>query len=115
MSTKNSQHLDDEVFLCRANGIMMQDPHPSGVDLSEVTGRISVKWQTKTASQEDVAMWGILAPPNDVRKSSILSEWMKKNKNRVNDAKKKLRRARDNIRQILKSSEAEEKESVEEV
>ena len=61
-----------------------------------------MKWQTQTASQEDVAYWGIIAPPNDRIKLSKLKKWMKKNQERVNRAKRLIEKTREFILSIEK-------------
>ncbi|MHA1956853.1 MAG: hypothetical protein ACW968_07985 [Candidatus Thorarchaeota archaeon] len=112
--SNSSKYLDDEVFLCESIGIMMREPEPSLISMSEATDRISVKWQTRTVSREDVAMWGIVAPPNDVRKRKILKDWMQRNDAVVEIVKKKLRNADEKTRTFLELSENWKKEGIEE-
>jgi hypothetical protein len=112
--SNSSKYLDDEVFLCESTGIMMREPEPSLISMSEATGRISVKWQTRTVGREDVALWGIVAPPNDVRKYKILKDWMQRNNAVVEIVRKKLRNADEKTRAFLELGKHWKKEGIEE-
>ncbi|MHA2066320.1 MAG: hypothetical protein ACXABY_18270, partial [Candidatus Thorarchaeota archaeon] len=80
------------------------DQNPSDIALSEQTGRVSVKWTTGTSSQEDVAVWSIVAPPNDVKKRMTLEKWMKSRSRLVKEARQKIERAKkQRLLSILKS------------
>jgi hypothetical protein len=99
-----SDFIEDEKRLCEANGIMTKDQNPSDIALSEQTGRVSVKWTTGTSSQEDVAVWSIVAPPNDVKKRMTLEKWMKSRSRLVKEARQKIERAKkQRLLSILKS------------
>lgn len=43
------------------------------------SGRVSVLWELRTKSQFDTALWGVLAPPNDVVKRKKFEQWLKEN------------------------------------
>lgn len=47
------------------------------------SGRVSVLWELRTKSQYDTALWGILAPPNDVVKLNKFQGWLEENKSLV--------------------------------
>ncbi|TFG32787.1 hypothetical protein EU528_02425 [Candidatus Thorarchaeota archaeon] len=40
------------------------------------SGRISVLWEVRTSSQNDTALWGTIAPPNDVVKFEKFQHWL---------------------------------------
>ncbi len=40
------------------------------------SGRISVLWELRTSSQNDTALWGTIAPPNDVVKFEKFQRWL---------------------------------------
>jgi len=43
------------------------------------SGRVSVLWEFRTKCQLDTALWGVLAPPNDVVKREKFERWLKDN------------------------------------
>ncbi|MFQ5831563.1 MAG: hypothetical protein ACE5H4_02580 [Candidatus Thorarchaeota archaeon] len=108
--TNPSGFVEDEKQLCLANGIMTKEQDPSYISYSEQTGRVSVKWTTATSSQEDVAMWGIQAPPNDKRKRRILEKWMKAHPRRVKEARNKIEQTQKWL-ELTKSPELEAEDS----
>ncbi|MHA2066820.1 MAG: hypothetical protein ACXABY_20815, partial [Candidatus Thorarchaeota archaeon] len=78
--------LMDEKKLMKMNGIDAKD-YFEGVRFSEATGRVSAGWTVRSAKKLDVALLGLLAPPNDRKKRSKLLRWMKKNPDIVKKAK----------------------------
>lgn len=98
--TNGPQLIFDEQELCEGNGIQTKTAIPSNISYSYQTQRVSVKWQTATSAQEDVALWGLLAPPNDVTKKRKLMKWMKQHSDLVSNAKTILRSMRDEIERI---------------
>ncbi len=73
--------LDDERKLLASIGIR------TSRNWKEVTlyesGRISVLWEIRTKSQQDTALWGTLAPPNDVLKFQKFQNWLQENNDLV--------------------------------
>lgn len=73
--------LVDERKLLRSIGIN------TAINWREITlyesGRVSVLWQIRTQSQYDTALWGILAPPNDVVKFIKFQAWLEEKKSLV--------------------------------
>ena len=89
--TNPPEYLTDECEVCESCGILMRDPVPVVVSLSEKTGRVSVNWRTGTASQQDVARWALQASPNDEVKRKKVQAWMRRNPARVDKAREQLR------------------------
>lgn len=54
------------------------------------TGRVSVYWTTSTSGSHEAMKWGIVCPPNDVRKRNAVKEWIQKNPRKVLKAKHDL-------------------------
>ncbi len=98
--TNGPQLLFDEQDLCEANGMKTKTAIPSNISYSFQTARLSVKWQTATSGQEDVAMWGLQAPPNDVTKKKLM-KWMKDHSNLVDNAKAILQSMENEINRII--------------
>jgi hypothetical protein len=71
------QLLIDERRLLRSLGIKSSLSWKV-VSLYE-SGRVSVLWEIRTKSQLDTALWGVLAPPNDVVKREKFERWLKNN------------------------------------
>ena len=67
--------LDDEQRLLTNTGIKTK------MSWKELTlyesGRVSVLWELRTSSQNDTALWGTIAPPNDVVKFEKFQLWLK--------------------------------------
>jgi hypothetical protein len=84
IATNPSRLLEDERKVCSKRGIKT-NVHPSYVRFYVRTGRVSLHWEAQTSSRKDVALWGLLALPNDVRKRRKFLEWMKENKDVVSD------------------------------
>ncbi|RDE16223.1 MAG: hypothetical protein C4K48_02255, partial [Candidatus Thorarchaeota archaeon] len=85
-----SLYIEDEKHLCDINGIMTSEQSPGEIRRSISSDRVSVKWDVRASSEDDVALWGILAPPNDERKRGRLKGWMKRHPSKVKAAQKKL-------------------------
>ncbi len=56
------------------------------------SGRVSVLWELRTKSQFDTALWGVLAPPNDVVKRNKFEQWLKENSVLVQQIKSKYKK-----------------------
>jgi hypothetical protein len=95
-----SLHIEDENQLCENNGILTSEQSPGPIRYSIASNRVSVRWQTKAASEDDVALWGIIAPPNDKRKRENLEGWMKRHASKVEAAQKKLDHSTQEILRI---------------
>lgn len=67
--------LDDERKLLDNIGIQTKQRWKEAT-LYE-SGRVSVLWELRTKSQHDTALWGIIAPPNDVVKFEKFQLWLK--------------------------------------
>ena len=105
-----SQHLNDERMLCEMNGIMTSEPCPSSLTYWIETERVTVKWQTKTQSQKDVALWGLLAPFNDNVKYSRLEQWMQQHPKLVANAESKIDAASRAIEKIMEAVQPNKEE-----
>jgi hypothetical protein len=87
----NRNHLlDDEAELPKRFGIEMEI-QPRFVRFYENSGRVSVYWEAKTASWKDAFRWGIIAPPNDERKRSVIRSWFERRPNDLDVICKELR------------------------
>lgn len=89
-----SNHIEDEKHLCDANGIVTGEQSPGPIRYSKSSKRVSVKWQVLVSSEDDVALWGLLASPNDYRKRKNLLDWMKRHNVKVEKARRKLENSR---------------------
>jgi AcrR family transcriptional regulator len=78
--------LMDEKKLMKMNGIAAKE-YFEGVRFSEATERVSASWTVRSGKKLDVALLGLSASPNDKKKRSKLSRWMKKNPELVRKAK----------------------------
>ena len=85
-----SLYIEDERHLCGINGIMTSEQSPGEIRRSISSDRVSVKWAVRASSEDDVALWGILAAPNDERKRGRLEGWMKRHASKVKAAQKML-------------------------
>ncbi|MBS3794612.1 MAG: hypothetical protein KGY80_06935 [Candidatus Thorarchaeota archaeon] len=83
--------LKAERGIAENNGIRMKKCFVGGISLSDKTERMSVRWQTSTSSNQDAALWALVAPPNDRRKNSRLKSWLSKNRQVARAAKEKKR------------------------
>lgn len=96
----SSDFIEDEKHLCSSNGIMTSEQCPGQITRYLSSNRVSVKWTSKAASENDVALWGILASPNDEQKKQRLNGWMKRHKLKVQSAQQKLERSRSEIQRL---------------
>jgi len=69
---------------------MTGEQSPGEVRRSISSDRVSVKWDVRASSEDDVALWWILAPPNDKRKRGRLEGWMKRHVSKARGAQRKL-------------------------
>ena len=92
-----SDYIEDEKHLCAANGIMTSEQNPGEIRRSISSDRVSVKWYTRASSEDYVALWGLIASPNDERKKQHLNGWMKRHRDKVEKARKKLKHSRKEI------------------
>jgi len=67
--------MEDERQLCEDLGIRTRE-YALVVRLFDESGRVSVSWQAQTSTNDDAMVWGLVAPPNDARKSEKVSEWV---------------------------------------
>jgi hypothetical protein len=99
-----SLHIEDEKHLCDANGIMTSEQSPGPIRYSELSKRVSVRWQVRVSSEDDVALWGLLAPPNDYRKQKKLLDWMNRRKVKVENARRKLENSQEEFERFSNQS-----------
>lgn len=94
----SSDFIEDEKHLCSSNGIMTSEQCPSQITRYLSSDRVSVKWTTRAASENDVALWGILASPNDEQKKQRLNGWMKRHE--VKAAHRKMEHSQEEIQRL---------------
>lgn len=58
---------------------------PETVSFYEKTGRVSLKWKAHTYRIEDTIRWGIMSPPNDIRKKEKMREILLKRQDKVTE------------------------------
>ena len=95
-----SHHIEDEKYICEVNGIMIGEQSPGPIRYSEASKRVSVRWQVRVSSEDDVALWGLIASPNDYRKRKKLHDWMNRQKGKAEKARKKLKKSLDEIKKL---------------
>ena len=96
----SSDFIEDEKHLCSSNGIMTSEQCPGPITRYLSSDRVSVKWTAKAASENDVALWGILASPNDEQKKQRLNRWMERHESKVQSAHQKLEHSRSEIQRL---------------
>jgi hypothetical protein len=65
---------------------------------------VSVRWQVRVSTENDVALWGLLASPNDYRKRKKLVDWMKRHERKVEKARSKLEYSQSEIENLSDQS-----------
>jgi hypothetical protein len=83
--------LKAERAIAENNRIRMKKCFVCGISLSDKTERMSVRWQTSTSTNQDAALWALVAPPNDRRKNGRLQSWLSENRQVARAAKEKKR------------------------
>jgi hypothetical protein len=83
--------LQDEYELLKALGIKCPEPLFQNVQWFEKSKRVSATWALSVGDQISIAMWGLLALPNDKHKAGKLNRWMTDNPEIVERAYDKLR------------------------
>ena len=83
--------LFDEHKILQNLRIICPAPLLSHVVWYEKTGRVSARWKLTLDKQISMAKWGLLALPNDLRKRSKLTRWMRQNPEKVIEAQDQLR------------------------
>jgi hypothetical protein len=83
----HNQLIDDERFLASKLGIDVSI-RPVEVTHYKGSGRVSVKWEAKTANSDMAIRWGLICPPNHPEKKEALMKWIKEqNPDRVKKIK----------------------------
>lgn len=106
-----SEYIEDEKHLCAANGIMTSEQAPGEIRRSISSDRVSVKWQVRASSEDDVALWGVKALPNDRVKRKHLRDWMNRHKDKVDKARKKIEHVK-NETERLRGKNSDKKKKV---
>ncbi|MFX1604693.1 MAG: hypothetical protein ACFFDD_02185 [Promethearchaeota archaeon] len=86
----HNQLIDDERFLASKLGIDVSI-RPVEVTHYKGSGRVSVKWEAKTANSDMAIRWGLICPPNHPEKKEALMKWIKEqNPDRIKRIKEEV-------------------------
>jgi hypothetical protein len=89
VSTNPPMLLQDEIHLIRSLGVSM---HKIWCEVTLYkTGRVSVSWTARTQSQHDTARFALLAPCNDLKKRTLLQDWMGRHPHLIDDVLSELK------------------------
>ncbi len=83
--------LNHEQKIIQRLGMTCREPKLSQIHWCKITGRVSSTWRLDICDLLSLAKWGLLAPPNDIRKRAKLIAWMKLRPDIVSKAKNELR------------------------
>jgi hypothetical protein len=67
--------MDDEKWLANKLGIEVSI-RPVQVSHYKGSGRVSIKWEAKTANSDMAIRWGLICPSNHPKKKEALMKWI---------------------------------------
>jgi len=85
-----SNQINDETQIIESLGVELSVA-PICVHYHKKTGNVTVSWRWTTAGEKEAMKLAIIAPPNDVKKKSILGKWLLENPEETEKMYRELR------------------------